>query len=302
MIGPDQLLCVFDNLPLKKYRVTAMLEGYRQAFKELELTSQKVLPITMLLLANETSRRLIEGAGKYYALIIGNNIHRHLTRLKTAEADAKSVAELLRESYGFETKLLLNATREQILVALNEYRRKVSPGDNLLVYYAGHGHFDTDVERAYWLPTDARQEDNANWVSADDISANIKGIPAKHSLIISDSCYSGSISRLLFLKTTVSSGRDRYLQTMLDGKSRTLLASGGNQPVADGGGSGHSVFARALLTGLSQMNQEIFTTRELYDNFIGEAVTSISKQAPEYSFIRSAGHESGDFVFIRRRQ
>ena len=54
---------------------------------------------------------------------------------------------------------------------------------------------DKEVEKAYWLPIDARKEDNANWISADDIVINVKGIPARHVLIVSDSCFAGTIAR-----------------------------------------------------------------------------------------------------------
>ncbi len=89
---------------------------------------------------------------------------------------------------------------------------------------------------------------------------------------------------------------------MAGGKSRTLMASGGNEPVADGGGEGHSVFARAWITGLSQMDKDVFTAEEIYYNFIREAVTGKSNQTPEYNSLRNSGHESGDFVFLRRKE
>lgn len=39
--------------------------------------------------------------GSYRALVIGNNDYKRIPKLKTAEADAKAVAALLRERYGF---------------------------------------------------------------------------------------------------------------------------------------------------------------------------------------------------------
>src|SRR5688572_10659447 len=53
------------------------------------------------------------GAGGYHALVIGNNAYVSLPRLKTAEVDAQDVAALLKEHYGFDTTLLINATRQQ---------------------------------------------------------------------------------------------------------------------------------------------------------------------------------------------
>ncbi|HYP00955.1 MAG TPA: caspase family protein, partial [Pyrinomonadaceae bacterium] len=238
-------------------------------------------------------------AGGYFALVIGNNAYQHVQRLKTAEADAKEIEAILRTDYGFQTKLLLNATRQQIISAINSYRRELSADANLLIYYAGHGVNDQEIDKAYWLPVDARLDDNSNWISADDITSNIKGIPAKHVLIVSDSCYSGTLTRGLEASLPAPSERQRYLQKMWAGKSRTLMASGGNEPVADGGGGNHSIFANALLRGLAQMERDEFTAGELFREFIEESVGGRANQTPEYNPLRNSGHENGDFIFSK---
>ena len=43
-------------------------------------------------------------------------------------------------------------------------RKKLGSNDNLLIYYAGHGEFDKNVEKAYWLPVDAQRDDPTNWI------------------------------------------------------------------------------------------------------------------------------------------
>jgi hypothetical protein len=240
-------------------------------------------------------------AGRHYALVIGNNAYQYLPPLQTAMADARVIESILRERYGFETKLLLNAGRQQIFSAISYYRQKLDQNDNLLVYYAGHGHFDREADKAFWLPIDARREDSANWVSADDITSNVKAIPARHVLIVSDSCYSGTIYRSLGITAGEVSERGRFLQKMQAGRSRTLMASGGNEPVADGGGDGHSVFARVFLTGLTQMDRSSFTGAELFRDFVQERVAGKADQTPEYNPLRNSGHESGDFVFVRKQ-
>lgn len=241
-------------------------------------------------------------SGGYHALVIGNNAYQQLPKLQTAEADAKEVEKLLKESYGFRTRLLLNATRQQIVSALASYRRYLTAEDNLVVYYAGHGINDAEAGRAYWLPVDATRDDYSNWISADDITAATKTIPAKHVLIISDSCYSGSLTRGIGEMLPRPSEREQFLRKMMAGKSRTLMASGGNEPVADGGGGGkHSVFAGALLKGLRAMDKEQFTAAELFRNFIEESVSGRANQTPEYNPLRNSGHESGDFIFIRTK-
>jgi hypothetical protein len=250
--------------------------------------------------AETSSVPAMADVGRYYALVIGNNSYRHLPRLQTAVADARVVDSILRERYGFETKLLLDAGRQDIFQAISFYRQKLNQNDNLLVYYAGHGHFDREADKAYWLPIDAQREDSGNWVSADDITSNVKAIPARHVLIVSDSCYSGTIYRSLGINAGEVTERDRFLQKMQAGRSRTLMASGGNEPVADGGGDGHSVFARVFLTGLAKMERNSFTGAELFRDFVHERVAGRADQTPEYNPLRNSGHESGDFVFVRK--
>ena len=240
------------------------------------------------------------GTGGYYALVIGNNDYKSLPRLKTAEADAREVAALLKEFYGFETTLLVNATRGQIVSALSAYRRKLGPESNLLIYYAGHGFNDKDADKAYWLPVDATRDDTSNWIIADEITTALKVIPSRHVLVVSDSCYSGTLTRGLGEALPPANEREQFLQRMAAGRSRTLMASGGDEPVADGGGGGqHSVFANALLRGLREIDKGRFTGAELFRSYVEERVAGRAEQTPEYNPLRNSGHQSGDFVFVK---
>lgn len=239
-------------------------------------------------------------AAGYYALVIGNNDYQHMPKLKTAESDAHAIATILKDQFGFQTTLLLNATRQQIVSALNTYRKELDDKSSLLIYYAGHGYNDSEVDKAYWLPIDAQLDDNSNWISADDITTNTRGIHASHILIVSDSCYSGTIVRDAAPTLSAPKERDKYLAKMAEGRSRTLMASGGNEPVADGGGGGHSIFANALLRGISSMDKNEFTAGEVFNEYVVESVAGRASQTPEYSPLRNSGHESGDFIFIRK--
>jgi uncharacterized caspase-like protein len=260
-------------------------------------TEDFTLQRTMLTDSAESSSSTMPELGRYYALVIGNNAYQDMPRLETAVNDAKEVEAVLRGRYGFETKLLLNAKRKEIIQALNEYRRKLEPNANLLIYYAGHGYRDSETEKAYWLPVDASKDNNSDWISADDVTTNVRGIPARHILVVSDSCYSGTLAR-------ESSSRlsSRYMQKLIESKSRTLMSSGGNEPVADGGGGGtHSVFANALLRGLDEIEKDVFTAEDLFHEYVREPVAGKSNQLPEYSTLRASGHEGGDFVFVRKK-
>ena len=87
--------------------------------------------------------------GRYHALVIGNNDYLKLPKLETAVADAEAVADLLTKRYGFAVQIMRNATRTDILRALNQYRAELTEEDNLLIYYAGHGSLDRQTNTGF---------------------------------------------------------------------------------------------------------------------------------------------------------
>ncbi len=236
--------------------------------------------------------------GNYYAMVIGNNNYQHVTKLKTAVKDAKAVAKLLRENYKFEVVLLLDATRSDIFTAFSKLRRKLKAGDNLLIYYAGHGVMDKQTQRGYWLPINAQRSIKSNWVANEDITSELKAIAAKHVLIVADSCYSGTLTRSLDLGSMRVGGLEEWVERMARRRSRTVLTSGGLEPVMDSGGGGHSVFAGAFLKSLEE-NKVIIDMDSLFET-IRRRVILNADQTPIYSDIRFAGHDDGDFIFVPR--
>lgn len=166
--------------------------------------------------------------GSYHALIVGNNDYRHLPKLRTAVNDAKAMAVLLQDKYGFELQLLLNATRADILRAINGYRRTLGQRDNLLIYYAGHGWLDEDADQGYWLPVDATRQDPTNWISNGSITDALRAMEAKHVLVIADSCYSGKLARGINVRIRTKN----YYEKISRKKARSVMASGGLEPVA----------------------------------------------------------------------
>jgi hypothetical protein len=95
-----------------------------------------------------------------------------------------------------------------------------------------------------------------------------------------------------------SDTRASFLQKQLYEKSRVLLSSGGNEPVSDGYGE-HSIFAKYFIKKLKEFEKDIFTAEELYISY-KEPISGNSSQTPEYKGIMASGHESGDFVFVKK--
>ncbi|HEX4889851.1 MAG TPA: hypothetical protein VFW37_05715, partial [Alphaproteobacteria bacterium] len=126
-------------------------------------------------------------------------------------------------------------------------------------------------------------------------------------MLVVDSCYSGTLTRagLARLDSGMSvATRGKWIQKMAEKRSRVVLTSGGVAPVLDGGGGGHSVFARAFLNAL-EANQGVLEGQKLFQSVSAEVVNSSAtadfEQVPQYAPIKYAGHESGDFFLVPTR-
>jgi len=233
--------------------------------------------------------------GKYYALVIGNNDYKHLPKLKTAAKDAKAVAKTLRDTFGFEVKTLINATRSQILDAFDDYQVKLGKTDNFLLYYAGHGWLDKGQEQGFWLPVNAKTSRRSQWISNATVTSTLKALQAKHVMVVADSCFSGTLTRGLKVEKRI----DDYVRHVVDKRARIALTSGGLEPVEDGGGGKNSPFASAFLKILNG-SDEVLSGTELFKR-VKRPVQVNADQTPNYSDIRKAGHDGGDFLFVRKR-
>ncbi|WP_078118096.1 caspase family protein [Thiosocius teredinicola] len=245
--------------------------------------------------------------GRYHALVIGNQEYTKMQKLKTPENDARELASVLESKYGFETTLLLNATRYQILSALNNLRATLTEKDNLLIFYAGHGELDNVNLRGHWLPVDAEPDSSANWISNVAVTDILNAMSAKHVLVIADSCYSGAMTRssVARLETGMSKQKkDQWYEIMAGARARAVLTSGGLQPVLDSGGGDHSIFTAALLDVLRNNDgilEGYSLYRKLQSRVKNQAARLNVEQDPQYAPIKFAGHEAGEFFFLPRR-
>ncbi len=230
--------------------------------------------------------------GRYHALVVGNDAYQNLPELETARRDARAVARLLEERYGFEVALLEDATREDVLAGLRAMRQRLGPDDNLLIYYAGHGWLDEVADEGYWLPVDAEHDNETHWIANSTISVYFRAIQAKHILVVSDSCFSGQLTRGI----RVLDPTPRNLSDLARRRARVVMTSGGLEPVADGRGGSHSAFASAFLAVLRE-NQGVLDTSTLFER-MKRPIMLAADQTPELADIRRAGHEGGDFLFV----
>jgi hypothetical protein len=95
--------------------------------------------------------------------------------------------------------------------------------------------------------------------------------------------------------------RDEAIKALAQHKVRTVMTSGGVQPVLDSGVNGHSVFANALLRILGD-NNDLMEANRLFDAISPQVVSGSAQyhysQVPTYRALTYAGHEGGDFLFV----
>lgn len=168
--------------------------------------------------------------------------------------------------------------------------------DRFLLYYAGHGDLDRVNFRGHWLPVDAEAGDNTEWISNVTVTDLLNLLPANEVLVISDSCYSGMLSRGALTASQLSQSYSGQGLTRV----RTSMTSGGIAPVLDGIGGRHSIFADALIKRLDAAPRRI-SAQSLFDQIaprVRKAGQSVGyDQQPEYAPLQFAGHEGGDFYF-----
>ncbi len=255
--------------------------------------------------ARSIQRRPPVNFGRYYALVIGNNRYAHIPNLETAVNDGEAVAKVLGERYGFQTRVLTNADRYEILSTLEKFRQDLTEKDNFLLYYAGHGELDRANDKGNWLPVDAEPNSRANWIPNGSVTDILNSMSAKHVMVIADSCYSGTLARAVpsLLKGGQSEeARLKWLRTMVSIRSRTVLTSGGEKPVLDrGGGDSHSLFARRLLEVL-QSNEGVLEGPVLAQRVASRVKTDAARlgvgQDPRYAQMRFAGDHGAPFLFV----
>jgi hypothetical protein len=243
--------------------------------------------------------------GTYRALLIGNNRyddqHGVWTPLKTAVSDARNVAETLQLRYGFtDVSVLENATRREVLLSLQTLSRRVMPKDSVLIYYAGHGFLDAETNQGYWVPVDAQGTDHTTFLRNSTIRDELSIIASRsqHTLLISDSCFSGSLLRRGTRGAAPAVDSQRYYEKVSAKKSVQIIAAGGVEYVDDDyKGSGHSPFTYFLLSELKHNEKLLLTASELSSN-VEKAVANNVEQTPESGVLQGAGDELGEFIFI----
>jgi len=232
----------------------------------------------------------------YHALVIAIDEYPDpdIPTLNKPIADAQKLINTLQTYYTFENQnitFLKNPTRSELIEAFDELSKIVGKRDNLLIFYAGHGIWDERLKQGFWLPTNASKNSKAQWLSNGTIRDYIRAIDSKHTLLIADACFGGSL-----LKERAVFFNGKAMLEMYKRPSRKVMTSGALTTVPD-----ESVFIKYLVKNLVNTTAPLISAEQVFGDFkVAVINNSETGQVPQYGAITLAGDEGGDFIFLRR--
>ena len=268
-------------------RVTEAQQAQHAAAAQEEL--RKIYPRVKLAKLPQIERK--------YAVLFGIDQYRDKTipPLENTIFDAETVGKLFKDKLGYEVRVVQNPSKADVVRILNELAMEMRLHDSVVIYYAGHG-FRDEKAGGYWIPSDASVSDPRTWISNTDVSRMLAQIAAKQMVMIADSCYSGRFAEQAMKPSEARPSPEDVLAK----RSVIVLSSGGDEPVADEGREGHSIFAWDLMRALRDVNNWQ-PGGSVFEQVKRDVVKSFP-QTPQYGAVPSAGHQAGgDYLFEFRQ-
>ena len=239
---------------------------------------------------------VLEKEGRNYCLLIAaqNYSDNNIPSLTNPVADAVKLKLIFKNNYNFAEEniiTLFNPELNDVKRQLLELTNVLQPEDNLVIFYAGHGIWVEKEKKGYWLLTDSKRHDVNTWLPNKTVLDLIAKVPSRHTLLITDACFSGSVFK------TRGLGKDApaAMKEMDEKISRVAITSGNDTEVPD-----ESVFMKYLVKALSENKEKFLTAQKMFINQIIEAVMTETKTEPRYGTLELAGHVGGDYIFSKK--
>jgi len=226
---------------------------------------------------------------KRIALVIGNDNYIAVSKLQKAGNDATAMARELR-SAGFAVQLHQNLNYRATVKAVEAFANGISGGDEVVVFYAGHG---VQIKNgSYLLPTDieVNSESEVEKTAYDLLALTEKLANAKpaFSLVIIDACRDNPLK-----SKGRSIGNARGLSAIEAPKGQMIVysASRGQQALdrlLEKDPNPNSVFTRELLARMKNPGVKI-------DDLMRDVQNSVEELS------KSVGHEQRPAIYNEAR-
>ncbi len=204
---------------------------------------------------------------KVWAVIIGIARYEHMPSLKYSDDDAYRIYAFLKSPEGGALKddqirILIDeeATRNNILQALNQTFMRADENDVIMMYYSGHGLEGT------FIPID--YDGISNLLKHDEVKEILNKSHAKHKVCYLDACNSGS---LLASKGSNSNSLLYFYDEIekTQGGTAFFMSSKSKEFSLEDGGLRQGVFSHFLIDGLKghadKNRDKMITLKELFN-------------------------------------
>jgi len=295
------------DYPVMVEQALTLAEGSNEITVEAQNQDGLVQTSTVTVTVKTPNQPIVRN-GNDYALFFATDDYDQWTDLVNPVRDARTIAQELEQYYGFNTELVIGASRKEILRTLKEYaRRSYGPNDQLLIFFAGHGRFDEFFGEGYVVCSNSEKDDEGNnsYLSHSSLRTIVNNIPCQHTFLVMDVCFGGTIDPFIAQGSTRGGNntgpgdkemtQTEFIDRKMKFKTRKYLTSGGKEYVPDGSPGSHSPFTRKFLEGLRNYggHDKIIT--------LGELVLYFERLLPEPRFGEFGSNEPGsDFLFIAR--
>jgi tetratricopeptide (TPR) repeat protein len=164
--------------------------------------------------------------------------------------------------------------------------------NSILVWYAGHGKYIN--EAGYWVPVDAKRDDEFTYFNINALKASMQSYPKEvtHTLVITDACESGPSFYQAMRGAADIKSCDDWAATRL--KSSQVFSSAGYELAID-----NSQFTKTFANVLAN-NPNACIPIESVVQKVTTAVTKGNQQKPQFGKIAGLQDENGTFFFMSK--
>lgn len=250
----------------------------------------KFVTVLSLTLAAATAMITDAFAAKRVALVIGNNDYRNIPKLQKAVADARTMADTLKQ-LGFQVMVAENQNRQSFSETLLVFDRALEKGDTAFFFYAGHG-FEIAGQN-FLLPIDvpaatAGQEElvRDSSIMTDRVVSRLQNRGVRTAILVLDACRNNPFEEKWGTRAVGGGGGLAAMSDLPEGMF-TILSAGPKQTaldrLSDHDSDPNSVFTRVFAKELLKPNLNLVNIAQNTRRVVNDLAVGVKhKQQPAY--------------------
>ena len=233
--------------------------------------------------------------GKTWAVFIENSDYETFASLEGPQKDVSLMKSALAKYQIHNILHKKNMTKSEMerffSIELRDLVRS-NRVNSILIWYAGHGKFIN--ETGYWIPTDAKRDDEFTYFNINALKASMQSYAnyVTHTLVITDACESGPSFYQAMRSDLKVRSCDDWQATRF--KSSQVFSSAGYELAID-----NSQFTRTFANSLAN-NPDACIPIESIVTKVTTAVVKNNQQKPQFGKIAGLEDEDGTFFFMTK--